>query len=253
MANKQLAVTDATKNVAVNWDEPHRYTPTSRHRRRLLLRLIADLKFDDCLDAGCAQPYLLQEIIRGRGARGFGCDISDQVIARNAERAPEFQFAVVDLERETWPDDQKFDLVICSETLEHIPDWHAAVLNLVRMSRRHLLITVPGGKLRQTERRLGHHRHYQGPELLTALTQAGCEVSVFRRWGFPMQTLYKALINALAPDTLYDAFCSANRGYSRMQKLIAHTLYGLFFINDLFSSGDQLIVLASKPSQTPSA
>lgn len=51
------------KNIAAQWDDSHWYTPTARHRRRLLLQIVANLGFRDVLDAGCAQPHLLQQIV----------------------------------------------------------------------------------------------------------------------------------------------------------------------------------------------
>jgi hypothetical protein len=235
-------------NVAAAWDAGHRYTPGPRHRRRLLLRLIGKLQFADCLDAGCAQPYLLAEIVRRFGVAGYGCDISDKVMALNKQRLPECEFVAFDLSRETWPGGRQFDLVICSEVIEHIAQWELAVRNLVGMTRCYLVITVPGGKLRRVERRLGHHRHFQGPELVAALQSLGCEVITVQRWGYPFYDLFKTLINVLAPDRVMDSFAQARHPYSLVQKLTAHGLWALFYLNDLFRGGDQLIVLARKRS-----
>lgn len=236
------------KNIAAQWDDSHRYTPTARHRRRLLLQIIADLGFRDVLDAGCAQPHLLQEIVHRYDVEGFGCDISDEVIAKNQVHIPECQFLTLDLTHERWPRERQFDLVVSSEVLEHIPDWRLALRNLVAMSRKHVLISVPGGTLRSVEQMLGHYRHYQGPELLSALEDAGCAIVSVRRWGFPMYDLYKLLISRLAPEKLYPTFCTNERSYSTIQKLVTHVLFALFFLNDRFSAGDQLIVLARKNS-----
>src|SRR5438445_484786 len=67
------------KNVVVAWEDAHRYSPAPRHRRRLLRRWIDRLDFASVLDAGCAQPFLLREILAHRDVEGFGCDLSDQV------------------------------------------------------------------------------------------------------------------------------------------------------------------------------
>lgn len=229
------------KNIVAQWDDAHRYTPAPRHRRRLLLRLIADLGFRDCLDAGCAQPYLIQEIVHRFNVQGYGCDISDQVMAVNQQQVPECAFRALDLTRETWPGNQQFDLVICSEVLEHIPEWRVALANLVRMTGKHLVITVPSGKRRPMDLMVGHHQHFQGPELVAALEENGCEVVQVRRWGFPFHSLYKLLISNVSPDRLYNAFSGTR--YSLTQRLVSHALYGLFFLNTA-NAGDQLIVLA---------
>ena len=195
---KSTAGTDPMRNAAIGWDESHRYTPTSRHRRRWLLHLVAPLEFADCLDAGCCRTLPVAGdcgTARRAWVRLRHLRPSDR--PQRGARTP-LRVCGRGLVRETWPGGRRFDLVICTETLEHIPDWVAAVRHLARMSRRYLLLTVPGGKLRQTERRLGHHRHYAGPELVAALNAAGCQVLLLRHWGFPMQTLYKALINAVA-------------------------------------------------------
>src|SRR5689334_569969 len=193
-----LATANAT-NVVAAWDDAHRYTPAPRHRRRLTLRMLRGLDFADCLDAGCAQPFLLRAIVERYGADGFGCDISDAVIAANRAALPGCEFRVLDLTAETWPGERRFDLVVCSEVLEHLADWRAAVTNLVRMSRKHLLITVPSGPVRRMDRMVGHLQHFAGPELCTALEEEGCAIRQVRYWGFPFHSLYKGLISTMSP------------------------------------------------------
>lgn len=230
------------KNIAVHWDDAHRFSPAPRHRRRLLLKMMADLKFKDCLDAGCAQLYLLQEIVRRHRVEGYGCDISDQVIASNRKLAPACEFMTLDLSREVWPQGHQFDLVVCSEVLEHIPDWRAALRNLTRMSRQHLLITVPSGTIQPIDRMVGHHYHFQGPELVTELKRLGFSVTQLKRWGFPFHSLYKILINRIAPEQIYESFAVVR--YGPIQRLLCKMLYILFYLNGSFNSGNQIILLA---------
>lgn len=237
-----LAGANAT-NVVAGWDDAHRYTPAPRHRRRLILNMLRGLEFADCLDAGCAQPFLLRDIVARYGARGFGCDIADQVMAQNRRALPACTFQVLDLTRETWPGGRQFDLVVCSEVLEHLADWKAAVANLVRMARKELLITVPSGPIRTMDRMVGHLQHFAGPELVAALEENGCSIQRVRYWGFPCHTLYKALISALSPAQVYTAFSGGER-YGAGKRFLSHALYALFFVNDLFGSGYQLFVHA---------
>jgi trans-aconitate methyltransferase len=231
------------KNVVAGWDDNHRYTPAPRHRRRLLLKMLQGLDFGDCLDTGCAQPFLLQTIMQRFRVAGFGCDISNQVMESNCQILPDAEFRVLDLTRETWPDNRQFDLVVCSEVLEHIPDWPDAVANLVKMTRKHLLITVPSGKRRTMDRLVGHHQHFRGPELTAALEEHGCTIRQVRFWGFPVQSLYKALISTVAPAKLYSSF-SGGGSYGWGKRLFSEVLYWFFFVNDLGRSGPQLLVHA---------
>src|SRR4051812_33133193 len=84
-------------NVVAAWDDAHRCSPAPRHRRRLVLKWVAGLTFADCLDAGCAQPYLLHEIVRRHGCRGYGCDISDRVMDQNRDDPFGCEFRQLDL------------------------------------------------------------------------------------------------------------------------------------------------------------
>lgn len=243
-----LASANAT-NVAADWDDAHRYTPAPRHRRRLVLDLLRGLDFADCLDAGCAQRFLLDAIVERYRVSGYGCDLSDAVIEANQRARPDCEFAVIDLTQQTWPDGRRFDLVVCSEVLEHIPDWSAAVANLTQMVRKHLVITVPGGPIRLMDRMVGHHQHFAGPELVAALEGHGFEIRRLYRWGFPVHSLYKSLISSLAPDRLYSAFSGGER-YGVGKRLFSEVLYRLFFVNDLFRGGNQLLVHAIRGAES---
>jgi hypothetical protein len=243
MHRDQILAGANAPNVAADWDDAHRYTPAPRHRRRLVLRLLQGLQFADCLDAGCAQRFLLESIVERFGVAGFGCDISDVVIEANRRARPDLAFRVLDLTRETWPGRQ-FDLVVCSEVLEHIPDWPNALANLVRMTGRHLVLTVPSGPVRSMDRLVGHHQHFRGPELTAVLAEHGLCVVAVRRWGFPVHSLYKALISRLSPARLYGSF--SGRRYGGAKKALSEILYRLFFVNDLFAGGCQLLVHARR-------
>ena len=206
--------------------------------------MVRDLGLRDCLDAGCGQPYLLEELQRELGIETYGCDLSDRTMEDSAGSRVAREFRVLDLSKEVWAD-RTFDLVICSEVLEHIPDWPAAVANLARMARRYVLITVPTGKVRAMDRMVGHTQHFAGPELVAALGAAGCWPLTVRRWGFPFHSLYRVAISSQA-ERVYDAF-GGGEAYGTGRKLVSEALYRLFYANDLFRTGDELIVLARAP------
>lgn len=232
------------ENYVASWDDAHRYSPAPRHRRRLIARWIRRLRFADCLDAGCAQPYLLENLHR-RGIAAFGCDISEEVIRRNRTRFPDARFEQFDLVRQTWPGGRRFDLVVCSEVLEHVEDWESALANLASMCRRHLLLTVPGGQIRPIDRHIGHLRHFEGAELAAALGRHGLEAIRFRRWGWPVHSAYKRAINGIMPDQVYRTFGEKRYGFT--EKLISQIIHVAFYANDLFPWGTQLLILSRRP------
>jgi len=245
-----LTVPEAAHGPGVDevaaWDDAHRYTPAPRHRRRLLLSLMRRLDFADVLDAGCAQPFLLADAVRRFNVPGFGCDLSEKVVAENRLALPSCDFRTLDLTREVWPGGRTFDLVVCSEVLEHLAAWRDGLANVVRMANRHVLITVPGGPLRAMDEKVGHVQHFRGPELVEALEGLGCRVERVASWGWPFHSAYKAAISRLSPDRLYESFSGGGR-YGFGKKAVSEALYGLFYLNDLFGRGHQIIVLARAP------
>jgi SAM-dependent methyltransferase len=239
------AIAFGDRNVAASWGNAHRYTPAPRHRRRLLLRIIRRLEVRDMLDAGCAQPFLVEEVVQRLGIEGHGCDISDEVMRAAEGTVPGAEFRALDLAHEIWPDNRQFDLVVCSETLEHIPDWRAALANVVQMSRRYVLITVPTGPVREVDRLMGHHQHYEARDIVSELERDGCRALEARSWGFPMHSAYRAAVERFGSDKIYESFAEG-RDYTWAQKAISNLLYALFLVNDAFRRGTQLIVLAEK-------
>lgn len=232
-------------NYVASWDDAHRYSPAPRHRRRLITEWIRRLRFADCLDAGCAQPYLL-EMMRRRQIAVHGCDISDEVIRQNRAHFPYARFEQMDLVRQVWPGGRRFDLVVCSEVLEHVESWEAALANLTKMCRRHLLITVPGGKIRPIDRHIGHLRHFSGTELSRALQAQGLKVIRLRRWGWPMHSIYKRAINDVMPGKVYRSFGEKRYGFAK--KLFSQIISIAFYVNDFFPWGTQLLILARRPN-----
>lgn len=233
---------------------PHdadRHTPAPRHRRRLIRDLVEGLPYvETFLDAGCAQPLLVELLVSDLGWKGAGRTLSPAAMAQAAAALPDCAFATFDLARERFPGDRRFDLVICSETLEHIGDWQAALGNVVAMADRYVLITVPTGPVRPVDRQRGHHRHYTPSILVEALEQRGCDVLQVKEWGFPVHSAYRWGVHYLGTDRVYDAFAEGQE-YSRAQIAASDLLYRMFFANDLFRSGTQLMVLARAPRPRP--
>jgi len=233
---------DEPKRGVASWGDAHRWSPAPRHRRRLILKWIAGLEFDNVLDAGCAQAYLLEQILKRYRVSVCGCDSCEQVIEENRLRFPEAEFEVVDLSMSRWPGGRQFDLVVCSEVIEHIEQWTTALCNVASMARRWLLVTAPSGTVYPIDHHVGHFRHFDGQELDSQIEQLGFRILRSRHWGVPMHALYKSAVNSINPQAVYEAFGEAEYGLGK--RAVANLLYALFFVNDLFDAGGQYVVLA---------
>lgn len=218
------------------WDDMKRYGPMSRHTRRLVWQLIAPLSFDSVLDVGCGQGALLQEIARRRPHVALaGVDLSTQAVALAQQRLPQARFCVLDISRGRLR--HAFDLVLCTDVLEHIVDDQAALRNLRAMCRRWLVVSTLQGRMRRFERHVGHVRNYRPGELRARLEAAGFAVCRQLDWGFPLYSpLYRDLLEHVPPAATMGRF-------GVRQRLLAAALYALFFLNaPVF--GDYAICLA---------
>jgi len=226
---------------AGRWDDMKQYGPMSRHVRRYIKKLMRPLQFESVLDVGCGQGALLGDVVAEfRDIEPHGVDISASAIELALRRVPHGQFAVLNIEREHT--ECSYDLIICSEVLEHIDDDDAAIRNLRRMCRRYLLVSTLQGRMRRFEpEQVGHVRNYARGELTAKLRNAGFEIVKAVEWGFPLYSpLYRNLLEITGSRGTTGTF-----GYGR--RLLSATLYYLFFLN-LPVWGDEIFVLARVPS-----
>lgn len=220
-----------------DWDDMKRYGPFARHLRRLMLTVIQPLPFESVLDVSCGQGALLTEIAaRFPHAQLSGTELSAAALTLTQRRVPQGKFWPLDLEQAQLA--QQFDLVICSEVLEHINDDVAAIQHLAAMTRRYLLVSVPQGRMRSQEpAAFGHVRNYARGELAQKLARAQLRVVRTIEWGFPFYSpLYRDLMNLTGGK-------GTTGRYNAGQKIVAQLVYGLFKLNSA-RRGDELIVLA---------
>ena len=121
--------------------------PLVRHAnnrfRDTLLSLVRSCAPGTILDAGCGEGINLLTLvgIGGWELTGIDLDTDSLQIARDA--LPEtVSLDHGDLEALPYPD-RSFDLVIGTEVLEHVDDPSAALREMVRVSRRSLILSVP--------------------------------------------------------------------------------------------------------------
>ena len=94
------------------------------------------------LDAGCGNGYLLHCVKEHTGCRIFGLDVSRGRLKDVSVRLPAAFLTEGSIEKLPFRSGS-FDTVIASQVLEHVPDYCAALDELVRVTGKYLIITVP--------------------------------------------------------------------------------------------------------------
>lgn len=221
------------------WDDMKQYGPMSRHVRRVITKLIRPLAFRTVLDVGCGQGSLLLGLMEAfPHIRPHGIDVSSRAIERARRRVPQGQFWELDVVHGRPEGVGAFDLVICSEVLEHLVDDEAAIRNLRRLTGGHLVVTTVQGRMRGFEAgAVGHVRNYARGELASKLRAAGFEIVRSVDWGFPFYSpLYRDLLQMTGARGTTGEFGAGRRA-------LATALYYLFHLN-LPAWGDELFVMA---------
>jgi SAM-dependent methyltransferase len=219
------------------WDDMKKYGPMSRHIRRYIKKLIRPLQFRSVLDVGCGQGSLLMELMQEfPGIEPHGVDLSPSAVEFAKRRVPGGTFGTLDLTAGTTG--RSYDLLVCSEVLEHIEDDVAAMKNLRRMCNGHLVVTTVQGRMRKFEPEgVGHVRNYRRGELVAKLREAGFDIVQDVSWGFPLfSPLYRDLLELTSAKGTTGEFGPGRR-------LLSTALYYAFFLN-LPVWGDEIFVLA---------
>lgn len=96
------------------------------------------------LDIGCGEGHLTARLINlFPAARTSALDISAEVLQQAIDRcAPRCTFVGASALSLPFPD-KEFDLVVCVETLEHLPEPDVALVEIKRVCRRTALVSVP--------------------------------------------------------------------------------------------------------------
>jgi len=225
------------------WDDMKKYGPMSRHVRRIIKKLIRPLEFKTVCDVGCGQGSLLLELMEDfPGIEPNGTDISSSAVELANHKVPQGDFFVLDLVTDFVP--RKFDLVICSEVVEHIEDDVSAMRNLCRMTGKYLVITTVQGRMRRFEaEEVGHVRNYRRGELAAKLREAGFEVLKTVDWGWPLYSpLYRNFLEMTGSKGTTGEFGTG-------RKLVATFLYYLFHLN-LPVWGDEIFILARPATES---
>lgn len=105
-------------------------------------KLLVLIQFNNVLDAGCGEGHIAHLIKSKFNTDIEAFDLGSQVIEVAKTTYSDIDFRVCSI-YETSYHDNEFDLVVCSEVLEHLDDPTKALNELLRISSKYLLLSVP--------------------------------------------------------------------------------------------------------------
>jgi ubiquinone/menaquinone biosynthesis C-methylase UbiE len=115
-----------------------------------IIRALSHLRFESLLDVGGAEGYkaaLARELF---GAAVSCCDLSNEACNR-AREIFGMDCQPADIQELPFSDNE-FEVVLCSETLEHVPDFRQATRELFRVCSKAVVITVPRESARRVRK-----------------------------------------------------------------------------------------------------
>lgn len=110
---------------------------------KALLQIVDDLKPKTILDAGCGEGFTLARLQKeGIGKHLEGIDYSLNAIILGKKNYPFLSLKQGDIYNLPYRNNS-FDLVICSEVLEHLEHPKKVLEEIVRVSKKYCLLSVP--------------------------------------------------------------------------------------------------------------
>lgn len=227
-----------------------------RFRVRTLLALLAELedlqglqgKPQSLIDLGCGSGQLLADIARRfPQLKLAGADLSEPQLDVNRRAMPGCQFYAMDLGRpDAVPDSLvgRFAVVTASEVIEHVDHPGVLLANAHRLCAPggRLLLSTQSGRVGETERRVGHLRHFTAAEMSALLNECGWRPLRVWNSGYPFHDLSKWYANR-NPDALLKEF--ADKPYGLKEDLICLLLRLAFRLNST-QRGAQLFAVAQR-------
>ena len=114
---------------------------------RELINELKVLKPESVLDAGCGEGFTLAKLKKASiGQKLEGIEYMDEAIEIGKKINPEIVIKKGDIYKLPYKDNS-FDLVLCTEVLEHLDDPGKAINELKRVAKKYVVLTVPNEPL----------------------------------------------------------------------------------------------------------
>ncbi len=101
------------------------------------------LNIDTVLDVGCGEGFTLARLKKEKIGKSYeGIEYDDTAIELGKKLYPTLEIKKGDIYKLPYKDNS-FDLVVCTEVLEHLENPKKAYKELLRVSRKYVLLSVP--------------------------------------------------------------------------------------------------------------
>jgi ubiquinone/menaquinone biosynthesis C-methylase UbiE len=217
-----------------------------RFRVRTVMNELRVRRPASVVDIGCGGGQLLDEVRHELpGARMIGVDLSEPQLSLNRQRMPDTRWIQVNVDQPVkWADEdrERYDAATVVEVIEHVdhPDVLLSNTRALLAPGGFIVLSTQSGRVGETERRVGHRRHFTVADISTLLQGAGFRVDRVWNAGFPFHDFSKWYAN-LSPDASMGRFGSKPYGLS--EDLVCLGLRVLFRFNSN-RAGAQLFAVA---------
>lgn len=176
----------------------------------LLLSILDRLKFQSFLEAGCAEGFYPRLVSVRYGAKSYGLDLSFGALKRIKDY---YKMDGICGDAQWLPiKDKSFDVVMCSNTIEHVSFPQETIAELIRVSRKYVLIGVPRALSQKEVEEFTPDYNAQRDQHVSIFSeetfrkifpsQLQPDISIFSAGSYPfllLNALYKRTIGKLTP------------------------------------------------------
>ncbi len=220
------------KQMNKPWVEPPRFL----FRKYNLLRELKKLDAKSFLDVGCGSGGMTCAVTKHMGYRSWGIDFSKKSITNAKSLKMKYGlrkypiFEVADVKNKKLSN--KADIVGCFEVLEHVSDDKTLLKELVDLSNRYVIISVPAKQrlFSASDELAGHYRRYEKKQLQDLLKSNGLQINKFISYGYPYTNIIR-----LAREVVSKRFKKNNKQKS-MESRTKKSGNDLLNINRLFNN-----------------
>lgn len=114
-------------------------------RLNLIAKAIPSGKGLKILDAGCGEGHLIERLnYKNNKNLYYGIDITKIALKKAKKRCPYARLKMMDLKKINFHEEY-FDIIICTEVIEHIPEYKIVIEELKRVLKKegYLILTFP--------------------------------------------------------------------------------------------------------------